>query len=143
MPHPKDVGDHATLAVALALHATGRRVLLPFGENVRYDLAIDGGGAIERVQCKSAVLHDGVVWFRTTSAYGHHRSPRQLRRGYVGEIDYFGVFCPATAGVYLVPVGDVPSRSEAALRTAPPRNGQRRRIRFAAPYLVTEVRLGT
>ena len=75
MPHPKDVGDRATLAVALALHATGRRVLLPFGENVRYDLAIDGGGVIERVQCKSAVLHDGVVWFRTTSAYGHHRSP--------------------------------------------------------------------
>ena len=49
MKHPKDVGDHTTLAVMLALHASGYQVATPFGENTRYDLILDDGDAARRV----------------------------------------------------------------------------------------------
>ena len=41
MEHPKAVGDRTTLAVMLALEEAGYPFLIPFGENTRYDLAID------------------------------------------------------------------------------------------------------
>src|SRR5580765_1836378 len=63
MEHPKDVGDKSTLAIMLALRETGYGVLVPFGENTRYDLVIDDGCALRRVQCKTGRLRRGaVVW---------------------------------------------------------------------------------
>jgi PD-(D/E)XK nuclease superfamily protein len=41
--HPKAVGDRTTLAAMLALYQAGYAVLMPFGENTRYDLVIDDG----------------------------------------------------------------------------------------------------
>ena len=37
----------------LALHEAGCAVFLPFGENTRYDLVIDDGVSLQRVQCKT------------------------------------------------------------------------------------------
>ena len=51
-----------------------------------------------------------------------------------GEIDDFAVFCPELRAVYLIPIEDVPTRSLAALRVDPPRNGQTKKIRLAAVY---------
>jgi hypothetical protein len=41
MLHPKEIGDRTTLAVMFALKLRGETVLVPFGENVRYDLVAD------------------------------------------------------------------------------------------------------
>lgn len=45
MEHPKAKGDRTTLAVMLALHEVGVAFAVPFGENTRYDLIIEAGGA--------------------------------------------------------------------------------------------------
>jgi hypothetical protein len=137
--HPKDIGDRTTLAVVLALRALGFIVSEPFGENARYDLVIDDGQRLTRVQCKTGRLRLGAVNFATCSCYGHHRNPVDARRSYSGQIEFFAVYCPETAGVYLVPVDDVPNRSTAMLRVDPPRNSQRKRIRFASDYEVGTV----
>jgi hypothetical protein len=50
--HPKLVGDRTTLAVIAGLRSAGYDVLLPFGENTRYDLVIDDDGRLSRVQCR-------------------------------------------------------------------------------------------
>jgi hypothetical protein len=76
------------------------------------------------------------------SNYAHHPNPRVRHRDYQGEVDYFGVYCPQTAGVYLIPISDLPLRREGALRVEDPRNGQQKRIRYAHPYKIGEVRLG-
>jgi len=47
---------------------------VPFGENTRYDLVVDDGLRLGRVQCKSGQLVSGVVRFKTASTYAHHRS---------------------------------------------------------------------
>jgi hypothetical protein len=141
MEHPKAVGDRSTLAIMLALQEAGYAIQLPFGENTRTDIVIDDGACLSRVQCKSGRLRDGAVRFATCSTYGHHANPRITRRDYLGEIDYFAVYCRETAGVYLVPLADIPLRTQAALRVEPARNSQRRRIRFARDYEIARVRV--
>jgi hypothetical protein len=137
--HPKAIGDRTTMAVMLALREVGYVVLVPFGENTRYDLVIDDGLNLLRVQCKTGRLRLGSVVFATCSTYGHHANARMIRRHYQGQIDFFGVYCPETEGVYLVPLEDVPTRSAVALRVLPSRNRQRKKIRWAADYEIAEV----
>ncbi len=139
MEHPKAVGDRTTLAVMLALHEAGFSVLIPFGENTRYDLVIDDGSSLARVQCKTGRLRHGSVRFAVCSSYVHHQRPSTARRDYHGQVDYFAVHCVDTAGVYLVPIEDLPVRTLAALRVEPSRNGQRRRIRPAGDYEIGRV----
>src|SRR5215211_6957979 len=88
------------------------------------------GDRLARVQCKTGRLRGGSVVFRACSSYGHHRNPLTARRDYQGQVDAFAVYCPETAGVYLVPIADLSVHVEATLRVDPPRNGQRKRIRF-------------
>ena len=134
MEHPKTIGDRSTLAIMLALREAGYELLVPFGENTRYDLAIDDGIRLARVQCKTGRLRNGAVAFNTCSSYAHHPNPRVVKRGYQGEIDYFAVFCPETRNSYLIPVAEVPLKRQASLRVAPARNNQRLGVRLAARF---------
>jgi hypothetical protein len=137
--HPKAIGDRTTLAVMLALRDAGYVVSLPFGENARYDLVIDDGERLCRVQCKTGRLRMGTVVFATCSSYAHHPNPKIVQRDYHGQVDYFGVYCSETEGVYLIPIADVPAHRSACLRVLPTRNRQRRRIRWAADYEIAGV----
>jgi hypothetical protein len=137
--HPKDIGDRSTLVAMVGLKAAGYSLLIPFGENTRYDLVVDGGDSMWRVQCKTGRLRNGGITFAVTSCYGHLRNPTTARRTYHGEVDYFAVYCPETAGVYLVPIGDLPTSTSARLRVEPPRNRQRKRIRYARDYQIATI----
>ena len=138
MEHPKDVGDRTTLAVMLVLRCLGYQVSVPFGENSRYDLVVDDGTRLQRVQCKTGRLYDGVIVFRTASSYAHHPNPKPRQRHYRGQVDAFAVYCKHTGDVLLIPIEDVP-REAASLRVDPPRNGQSKLIRFAADYEIATV----
>jgi hypothetical protein len=139
MEHPKAIGDRTTLAVMLALDEAGYRLLVPFGENTRYDLIIEGAAQLLRVQCKTGRFRNGAVRFAVCSTYGHHAGANKPRRSYQGEVDAFAVWCRATGGVYLIPISELPLAAEGALRVDPPRNNQRRGIRFAADYEIGRV----
>jgi hypothetical protein len=139
--HPVDIGDRTTLAVMLVLRELGFGVLLPFGENTRYDLVIDDRKSLHKVQCKTGRLRSGAVIWSMCSSYGHHRDPRAVRRAYHGEVDFFAVYCPETGGVYLMPIADLPMRNRGNLRVDPPKNNQRKGIRFAERYEIGRVRV--
>ncbi len=138
MEHPKDVGDRTTLAVMLALHAAGYQVSTPFGENARYDLVLDDGATLLRLQCKTGRMRFGAVEFATASSYAHHPNEKPTQRHYQGQIDAFAVYCRETGGVYLIPIEDLPL-DRAYLRVQEPRNGQRKRVRFARDYEIAIV----
>jgi hypothetical protein len=125
----------------LGLQRAGYEILVPFGENTRYDLVIDDGRKLARVQCKTGRLRRGSVVFATCSTYGHHPKPAVVRRHYAGQVDYFAVHCLDTGGVYLMPIEDLPVRREARLRVEPTRNSQVKRIRPAASYEICNVAL--
>ena len=54
-------------------------------------------------------------------------------KGYVGEVDAFGVYSPELHETFLVPLEHTSARN-CSLRLVPPANGQRRGIRYAADY---------
>ena len=139
MEHPKEIGDRSTLAIIFAFKIQGWDVLVPFGENTRYDLVVDRGNQLLRVQCKTGRLRNGAVVFRTCSSYAHHPNPKVARRDYAGQIDEFAVFCPETQGVYAIPIQDVLTKQEARLRVAAAANNQRTGVRLAAAYEVAKI----
>jgi hypothetical protein len=70
-------GAIAELAIAKAALLCDIDVYRPVQEGGRYDLIFDFGRRIDRVQCKWAPLHDGVVVIR---AYSTRRTAQGLRR---------------------------------------------------------------
>jgi hypothetical protein len=107
-------------------------LLLPFGENHRYDIAIDLEGRFYRVQVKSGRVRRGVVEFNCFSSHTH-RGGTSCRR-YIGETDFFGVYCAQLNATYLVPVEDVGVKG--SLRFKACENAQRKKIRWGEPYLI-------
>ena len=123
----------------LAYRLQGWAVLVPFGENTRYDLVVDRAGQLTRVQCKTGRLRAGAVIFNVCSTYGHHPNPKVVRRNYVGQVDEFAVFCPETQAVYSIPVEDLPTGNRGSLRVDFPRNNQLKGVRFACAYEIAKI----
>lgn len=131
----KSIGDISEAMVLAELVRRGHNVLIPFGENHRYDLVIDTGGVFYRVQVKTGRLRNRTIWFNCYSSHGHRKG--MSCRTYLGEVEYFGVYCPDTQSVYLVPIDEV--RVQGSLRVDQPRNGQRKKMRWASDYLLGRV----
>jgi hypothetical protein len=125
------IGDLTQSRVMVALLRLGRTVLLPFGDNARYDLVVEADGQFSRVQCKTGRISGGAVVFPVASSQ-YHRGGK--RRDYRGQIDAFGVFCPDNDKVYIIPIVELPLVREAKLRLSRPRNSQSKGIRWARKF---------
>ena len=98
----KTIGERSVACILAALLKAGKTVLLPFGDNQRYDMVIEEDGNFTRIQCKTGRLRNGVIAFNVCSQAGGSGK----RRDYQGEIDVFGVYCPELDTVYIVPIKD-------------------------------------
>jgi hypothetical protein len=132
----KSIGELSELIVAAELGRAGYRICIPLGESRRYDLVIDDGAALWRVQVKTGRLRNGAVLFNCYSV--NSRNGIRLQ-SYQGGADFFGVYCPDVQAVYLVPVDEMPRTCFGSLRWSPPKNRQRSKIRWARDYLVSVV----
>ncbi|MEK6272524.1 MAG: group I intron-associated PD-(D/E)XK endonuclease [Actinomycetota bacterium] len=129
--HPVDVGQRTEAAILSELVRRGYSVLLPFGVNQRYDLVLELGERLLRVQCKTGRRRGGCIEFSTVSVLSNRAG--WFKRDYAGEADLFLVYWPENDRIYAVPVEEAP-RSHMSLRVDPPLNGQKRRIKFASDY---------
>ena len=121
-------GNAAEGAVLNAFVQRGFGVLVPFGGGQPYDLVVELGSALLRVQCKRAWPSGGCLVFNSRGTdHGNGR------RSYRGLADIFGVYFPRTDGVYLVPIEEV-ADSKGWLRVEATRNNQKRGVRFAADF---------
>lgn len=117
MEHPKAVGERTEGIVLSALIQVYPVVLLPFGDNQRYDFVVETSeGDFKKIQCKTGKYKNGSVTFATCSSATHTKNG--TRRTYHGEIDYFAVWCPDFSDVWLVPVEETGSR-EFSIRIDP------------------------
>jgi PD-(D/E)XK nuclease superfamily protein len=126
-----DVGQRTEAAILSELVRRGYSVLLPFGVNQRYDLVLDLGERLLRVQCKTGHRRGGSIEFSTVSV--RTNTTGWFARDYAGDADLFLVYWPENGRIYAVPVEEAP-KSHMNLRVDPPLNGQRRRIKFASDY---------
>ena len=128
MVDTKSIGEISEAIVLAEFLKAGFPVLVPFGDNRRYDLVVEVGGSFLRVQCKTAspCLEGACIRFKARS--GAHQS-----RPYRGQADLFAAYSPDTGQVYVLAVDDVPE-TDVWLRLTPTRNNQQTRVRLAADH---------
>ena len=117
-------GAVAETAIMHAAVRLGIGVYRPIVEGGRYDLILDGGTRLIRVQCKSAVLRGNVVAVRCRSC---RRGPNGfIRRSYTSnEADAIATYCAELDRCYLLPLDRFSGRTEIRLRLTPARNNQK------------------
>lgn len=127
--NPKAKGERSEGLILAAFLQARKVVLLPFGDNQRYDMVVEEDGRFIRVQCKTGRLKSGCLVFDTCSSYAHRGGGK---RGYKGEADLFAVYSPDLGKVYVVPVDVVGDRA-CQLRVDPAvgRQARNRNIRMA------------
>ncbi|HEX8160948.1 MAG TPA: group I intron-associated PD-(D/E)XK endonuclease [Pyrinomonadaceae bacterium] len=119
-------------AVVLAEYVrAGFMVSLPFGNGASYDLVIDNGARLLKVQVKTGRLEAGCVTFNARRHPGSKYDTFSCYRE--GEVDVFAVWCPDNRQLYAVPA-EYPSTVEGRLRIAGTRNFQEKRIKWAKNY---------
>ncbi len=130
----KAKGELSEGIILAALLKLGHSVAVPFGNNQRYDLILDEGGTLLRVQAKTGRMYQGCVVFNACSTNPYTGK----KTGYTGQVDLFLVYCPATDKVYRVPV-EVCGTTEVRLRVDPLTRGARPGVRWAADFELTGI----
>lgn len=126
--NPKQIGEQTEAVLMAKLLLRGETVLRPFGDNQRYDMVLDKGGIFVRIQCKTGRLKKGCITFATYSKAGG--GPR---KGYDGEVEFFGVYCPENGKSYLIPIEDC-AKNGSSLRIEKITSYNGKKIRWAAQY---------
>jgi hypothetical protein len=130
---PSQKGAAAEAEIAAAAIRLRLQVLRPVGEGGRYDLAIDIGEKLLRVQCKWASRRGYVL---TVHCVTSRCTPHGYRRTTytADEIDAIAAYAPDTDRCYLIPVDEVEGHATISLRVAPTRNNQAQLVRWAKDY---------
>jgi hypothetical protein len=126
-------GAIAEAAITAAAVELGFVVLRPLVEGRRYDLVIDTGPRLLRVQCKWARKKGDVVVVDTSTR-------RLTPRGYVSttyaadEIEGIAAYCQELKRCYYLPIEVAAGRRGFHLRLAPAANHQKLAINWARQY---------
>jgi PD-(D/E)XK endonuclease len=130
---PTRKGAAAEAAIAAAAIRLGLVVLRPLCEGSRYDLVIDVGGRLVRVQCKWASTHGSVLGVRCITS--RHTPRGYLRSTYsADEIDAVAAYAPDTCACYLIPIAEIDGHTTVSLRLGPTANNQALNVRWAQDY---------
>ncbi|MBV9848389.1 MAG: hypothetical protein JO250_01755 [Armatimonadetes bacterium] len=130
--HTNLIGNISEAVIMAAFAKAGYLVSKPFGNAHPYDLIVDDGTRLLRVQCKTARQVRGTITFSTKSNNGRWYR-RGANRGYAGKADLFAAYCPNTDKVYVASAVDAKPGS-ISLRLTPTANNQSKKIRWAHEY---------
>ena len=144
MPNTKSVGEVSEAIILAEFLKAGFPVLLPFGDNQRYDMVVEVGGRFLRVQCKTASLCGWKDGHRTrgsscirfsahSGVFGPGDRVTSRAQPYRGEADLFAAYSPDTKQVYVLPVDECPV-TDVWLRLTPAKNNQQIGIRLAEKH---------
>lgn len=127
MEAPFKRGNVSEAVVLSRYIKVGFLVSTPFGVGTPYDLVLDTGAELLRVQVKTGRVRNGAIEFETRRA----RS-RTLRNSYKeGEVDYFAIYCPELDSVYVMKARE---GVFGKLRVRPAGNNQQMFVKWAEDY---------
>ena len=133
MAQTKQKGDIAEAMIMADLMQSGHKILLPFGEDWKFDMAIYNNGKFIRVQCKyDGGRVDGIVDIRCRSLNNwvtHKYTPL--------DIDYIAVYHKPSNRCYYMPSSLLGKngRNQIYLRLKPAKNNQKKGILLAKDYM--------
>ena len=130
--HTKDKGDLGVLKAQIDLFEQGFTVCVPQTEHCPFDLAAYRDGEFRRVQVKYRSMYRfGKVDAKFSTCWadrnGTHTSPVNK-----DEVDLYCIYCPDTDECYYLRPHDF--GSNVSLRVRTPKNGQTKRVNFAADF---------
>src|SRR5437870_1936591 len=127
-------GNIAEAAVMLAAVKLGLDVYRPVGEGGRYDLILDIGSRLLRVQCKWAPRYRDVILIRCYSSRRSSGGKLIVRRYTTEEVDAFAAYSLDLDKCFLLPPELWANRREVRLRLAPTLNNQSEGVKWAENY---------
>ena len=125
----KQKGDIAEAFVTYLLKQNGFNVLIPWGEDNRYDLVTEKNGVFKRIQVKYATPKNGAIELRVRSCNNYtvlRYSPK--------DIDIIALYSPETNKVYFVSMNSIKNKSLCKLRLTPTKNKQKKFIVMASKF---------
>src|SRR5687768_15430371 len=125
-----ELGNQSEAIVLSAYLKAGFTVSIPFGSGASYDLLVDSGSNIYKVQVKTAWVSKGVIKYKCHRRQPKSESPRLYKEN---EIDYIAIFCPTNDSLYGIHIKNHPNFGW--LRISPVKNGQSKRIRWAKEFI--------
>jgi PD-(D/E)XK endonuclease len=128
--HTNIKGNISESAALKAFSKAGFVVSVPFCNGAPYDLIVDTGKRLLKVQVKTGRLRQGCVLFPAQRINGHYGTKRHKYDE--GEIDLFAVYCQENEAVYLVPT--LGALAEGRLRVSSTKNNQQQNVRWAKDF---------
>ena len=126
-------GAIAEMAIAWAAIRLGIDVYRPMSEGGRYDLILDLGEKLCRVQCKWASRKGETLVVSCQSA--RRCADGFIRRRYTAEeVDAIAAYSLELDRCFFIPIALVENRPAISLRLTPCLNNQRRRINWADDF---------
>jgi len=108
----KERGEWAELCFMARVAGLGMGVSKPYGDSARYDVGVESGGRILRVQVKST------IYCRRGGEYSLNVMGPQRRKYEAGTVDLFAVYLIPVDEWYLIPYqGDGEKESESAFHS--------------------------
>jgi len=131
MNDTKYKGDVTEAAVVLEFIKAGYTVCIPHGENQRYDLIVEKDGLMQRVQCKTARIHNNEA-IEFNCCNGNNASSNGTS-DYRGDVELFATYNSEINEVFIIPV-DACGISTCTLRLTENNSNQQKGIRWAKDY---------
>ena len=124
-------GNLSESVVMSAYIKAGFLVAVPFGNACPYDLVVDNGARLFKIQVKTGWQRKGCLIYK-----GQRRikdSTRNAMRPYrEDEVDFFAIYFPIDDRIYVVPSNLV--NGDGCLRLNPVLNGQQKLVKMAVDY---------
>ncbi|MCA1816710.1 MAG: hypothetical protein LC746_09950 [Acidobacteria bacterium] len=117
-----ELGNRSEGVVLCAYLAAGFNVSIPFGTGASYDLVVEAGARMLKIQVKTAWVSGGCVCYKSQRRQPGHGLTRRAYRS--GEADYFVAFCPETGQIYAAPAETI-TASKAGCDLSPRRTDRR------------------
>ena len=130
MTYNKQLAKEGELRFAAEFIRNGWDVFLPYGEDSPIDLLIQKNGEYKRVQIKSTLSKNGVLFGRLKSSNNW-----QVKKYSKTEIDYFGIYGAKIKQGYLLPIEKFLGMTEVTLRIEKTKNNQQKKVRIAKEFL--------
>ena len=135
MPNTKDIGILSELKVITELVEMGFIVSQPYGDNAPYDLIVDNGVKLFKVQCKTAFRQkDNQLEVKFERRVGSKRNKSQSYQDL--DIDFICAYSLEYKKVFLLDLKEFKNVNSVCLRVTPPLNNMKKGINFAEDYLL-------
>ena len=128
--HTSGKGNISEAKVLAAYLQAGFFVSVPFGGGAPYDLIIDTGKRLFKVQVKTGRLRSGCVLFAAQRINGHQR----IQRHQDGAADFglFAIYCPDNDKIYVVRMWG--TLAEGRLRIERTGDNQKQKVRWTGEF---------